>query len=182
VEPVASWRLASLLSRVSGACFNLGGPSRNLGRRADWHWSPERRAPGRLTAARSDAHELVNAAQAFACSLDDAISGFVIWLFLSASDTAHGAECGKKSAMPRRKRRHFTPEQKADAVRLVRTAGNFAKVARDLDLTETALRSWAQRAEIDEGRDTEGASSSADARDCTGCVVRTAPRRWSASS
>ncbi len=64
--------------------------------------------------------------------------------------------------MPRRKRRHFTPEQKSDAVRLVRTAGNLARVARDLDLTETALRSWVQRAEIDEGRGPDGALTSAE--------------------
>lgn len=66
------------------------------------------------------------------------------------------------SDMPRRKRRHFTPEQKSDAVRLVRTVGNLARVARDLDLTETALRSWVQRAEIDEGRGPDGALTSAE--------------------
>lgn len=64
--------------------------------------------------------------------------------------------------MPRRKRRHFTPEQKSDAVRLVRTVGNLARVARDLDLTETALRIWVQRAEIDEGRGPDGALTSAE--------------------
>lgn len=58
--------------------------------------------------------------------------------------------------MPRRKRRKFTAEQKADAVRLVREVGNLAKVARDLDLTETSLRSWVTQAEIDEGRGREG--------------------------
>ena len=59
--------------------------------------------------------------------------------------------------MPRRKRRNFTPEEKADAVRMVREVGNLAKVARDLDLTETALRSWVKQAEIDQGRGPEGA-------------------------
>lgn len=59
--------------------------------------------------------------------------------------------------MPRRERRSFTPEQKADAVRLVREVGNLAKVARDLDLTETALRNWMKQAEIDEGKGSEGA-------------------------
>jgi transposase-like protein len=61
------------------------------------------------------------------------------------------------SDMPRRKRRNYTPEQRADAVRMVREIGNLAKVARDLDLTESALRTWVQRAEIDEGRGPEGA-------------------------
>ena len=42
--------------------------------------------------------------------------------------------------MARRNRRKYTAEQKADAVRLVREIGNVAKVARDLDLTESSLR------------------------------------------
>ncbi len=59
--------------------------------------------------------------------------------------------------MPRRKRRKFTLEEKADAVRMVREVGNLAKVARDLDLTETALRSWVKQADIDQGKGPEGA-------------------------
>ena len=62
--------------------------------------------------------------------------------------------------MPKRKRRKFTPEQKADAVRMVREVGSVAKVARDLDLTETSLRNWVKQAEIDEGRGPEGALTS----------------------
>lgn len=62
--------------------------------------------------------------------------------------------------MPRRKRRKFAAEQKADAVRMVRETGNVAKVARDLDLTETSLRNWVKQAEIDEGRGPEGALTS----------------------
>jgi transposase len=61
------------------------------------------------------------------------------------------------SDMPKRKRRKFTPEQKADAVRMVRELGNLSKVARDLDLTETSLRHWVKQAEIDEGRGPDGA-------------------------
>jgi transposase len=49
-------------------------------------------------------------------------------------------------------RRSLCPEQKADAVRLVRQVGSVSKVARDRDLTETALRHWVKQAEIDEGR------------------------------
>ena len=64
------------------------------------------------------------------------------------------------SDMPRRKRRNYTPEQRADAVRMVREVGNLAKVARDLDLTESALRSWLKQAEVDEGRGPEGALTS----------------------
>jgi len=64
------------------------------------------------------------------------------------------------SDMPRRQRRQYTPEQKADAVRMVRRVGNLAKVARDLDLTESALRNWVQQADIDEGHGPEGALTS----------------------
>ena len=43
---------------------------------------------------------------------------------------------------------------------MVREVGNVAKVARDLDLTENALRNWVKRTEIDEGRGPEGALTS----------------------
>lgn len=64
--------------------------------------------------------------------------------------------------MPRRKRRKFSAEEKADAVRMVREVGNLAKVARDLDLTETALRSWVKQAEVDEGKGPEGVLTTAE--------------------
>jgi transposase len=54
--------------------------------------------------------------------------------------------------MSNRKRRHFTEEQKADAVRLVRTSGEgIPTVARNLGLTENSLRNWVKQAEINEG-------------------------------
>lgn len=62
--------------------------------------------------------------------------------------------------MPRRARRTYTPEQKADAVRLVRETGNLSKVARDLQLTPSSLHRWVQQAEIDAGRGPEGALTS----------------------
>lgn len=52
----------------------------------------------------------------------------------------------------RRKRRAFTPEFKAEAVRLCRVGDRtIGQVAVDLDLTETALRDWVKRADIDAG-------------------------------
>ena len=54
--------------------------------------------------------------------------------------------------MARRKRRKFTPEFKAEAVRLTRLGDrSIGKVALDLDLTEGALREWVKRAEADAG-------------------------------
>jgi transposase-like protein len=53
----------------------------------------------------------------------------------------------------RRKRRAFTPEFKSEAVRLCRVGDRtIAQVAGDLDLTETALREWVKRADIDAGK------------------------------
>ncbi len=47
--------------------------------------------------------------------------------------------------MAKRKRRAFTKEFKAQTVRVVRESGkSVAAVARELDLTETALRRWVQ--------------------------------------
>ncbi len=54
--------------------------------------------------------------------------------------------------MSKRKRRTFSKEQKADAVRLVRESGEgIATVARNLDLTENSLRRWVKQADIDDG-------------------------------
>ena len=53
----------------------------------------------------------------------------------------------------RKQRRSFTPEYKAEVVRLVaagdRTVG---QVARDLELTETSVRAWVRQSHIDSGK------------------------------
>lgn len=55
-----------------------------------------------------------------------------------------------ESPTPRRRRRRYDPEFKEQAVRLVLEEGQrVAAVARDLDLTETALRDWVKRAQAD---------------------------------
>jgi transposase-like protein len=55
--------------------------------------------------------------------------------------------------MGKRKRRAFSPEFKAETVRLVRESGkSVGAIARELDLTETALRRWVDQAEVDAGR------------------------------
>jgi transposase-like protein len=65
--------------------------------------------------------------------------------------------------MTKRKRREYTKEFKADAVKLVKQGGRSAfRVARDLDLTESALRNWVKQAEIDAGKGPEGALNTAE--------------------
>ena len=65
--------------------------------------------------------------------------------------------------MARRKRRRFTAQFKADAVRLVMTGGKtIAEVTKQFDLTETALREWVKRAEIDAGMGPPGALTTAE--------------------
>ena len=67
--------------------------------------------------------------------------------------------------MARRKRRKFTPQFKADAVRLVTTgAKTIAAVTEEFDLTETALRAWVKRAEADEGKNQRGVTGRMVAR------------------
>jgi len=70
--------------------------------------------------------------------------------------------------MERRKRRSFTPEFRADAVRLVREGSkSLPQVAKDLDLTESALRNWVREADGGEGKESADALSTAE------CVHRT---------
>ena len=57
----------------------------------------------------------------------------------------------------RRPRRQFTDEFKAGAVRLVLEEGKtVGATARDLDLTETALREWVRRAQADRSKGRSG--------------------------
>ena len=51
-----------------------------------------------------------------------------------------------------RPRRSFTPEFKAEIVERCRAGDRtIGQVARDFDLTETAVRSWVNQAEVDAG-------------------------------
>ncbi len=59
--------------------------------------------------------------------------------------------------MARRKRRAFTEGFKTQTVRLVRESGKcIAVVARELDLTESAIPAWVRQAGIDAGRGPAG--------------------------
>jgi transposase len=57
----------------------------------------------------------------------------------------------------RRQRRSFTDEFRAGAVRLVLVEGkSIPQVARDLDLTESSVRTWVERARADQGKGKPG--------------------------
>ena len=65
--------------------------------------------------------------------------------------------------MERRKRRKFTPEFKADAVRLVTAGGkSITEVCKQFDLNETSLRAWIKQAETDAGRGSSDALTTAE--------------------
>ena len=70
--------------------------------------------------------------------------------------------------MRKRKRRTFTGEFKREAVRLCEVGDrSIAQVAKDLDLTETALREWVKRAEIDAGKGPVGALTTEEREELT---------------
>ncbi|MEW9551173.1 transposase [Nonomuraea sp. NPDC050783] len=57
---------------------------------------------------------------------------------------------GKKKPRPRRS---FTPEFKVEIVELCRRGDrSVGQVAKDFDLTETAVRQWMRQAEVDAGQ------------------------------
>ncbi|MFF5363805.1 transposase [Streptomyces scabiei] len=61
-----------------------------------------------------------------------------------------GRAWGKKK--PRRPRRSFTPEFKAEIVGLCRRGDrSVGQVAKDFELTETGVRDWVNQAEVDAG-------------------------------
>ncbi|HEX8438226.1 MAG TPA: transposase [Archangium sp.] len=60
--------------------------------------------------------------------------------------------------MERRKRRSFTPEFRADAVKLVREGSkSLPQIAKDLDLIESALRNWVREADGGKSKSPAGA-------------------------
>lgn len=65
--------------------------------------------------------------------------------------------------MARRKRRSFSADFKAEAVRLCKLGDrNITQVAKNLDLTETALRAWVKAAEASEAQSPENTLTNAE--------------------
>lgn len=72
----------------------------------------------------------------------------------------------KKKLGQRRPRRKFTPEFKADVVRLCRTGTEtLGEVCRRLDLTDSAVRAWVRQAEVDEVGGTPDALTTEERRE-----------------
>jgi transposase len=62
-----------------------------------------------------------------------------------------------------RARRSFAPEFKAEIVELCQRGDrSIGRVARDFDLTETAVREWVRQAERDAGTQSDGGLTSAE--------------------
>ena len=65
--------------------------------------------------------------------------------------------------MAKRKRRKFSPQFKAETVRLCETGDRtVSQVAKDLDLTETAVRDWVKRADVEDPTTSTDALTSAE--------------------
>jgi transposase len=57
----------------------------------------------------------------------------------------------------------FTREYKAEVVELIRKSGrSLSEVAKELDLTRTAVAEWVKQAEVDAGRGGTGALTTAE--------------------
>src|SRR2546425_3045482 len=67
-----------------------------------------------------------------------------------------------------RARRSFTPEFKAEIVELCQQGDrSVGQVARDFDLTETAVRAWVRQAERDAGTRGDGGLTSSERQELT---------------
>ena len=65
---------------------------------------------------------------------------------------------GFQVAKKRRQRRRFTDQYKAEVVELVRTSGkSTGQIARELDLTDSAVRDWVKAADARDARATSSA-------------------------
>jgi transposase len=70
---------------------------------------------------------------------------------------------GRCSWQRRRSGGTSRPKYKAEVVRLVRTGGKkVGEVSRDLGLTETSVRAWVNQVEVDEGKGSPGALTTAE--------------------
>jgi len=68
--------------------------------------------------------------------------------------------------MTQKPRRIFTDEQKAEAVRIVGQSGKpVSQVAKEMGLTESALRKWVKQTQIDHQSDPQGQLTSPERKE-----------------
>jgi transposase len=68
--------------------------------------------------------------------------------------------------MTQKPRRLFTDEQKAEAVRIVNQSGKpISQVAKEMGLTESALRKWFKQAQADRQSDPQGQLTSTERKE-----------------
>src|SRR5215216_6137401 len=78
-------------------------------------------------------------------------------------DTKNARKCGRSIQPWDGNEGQFSAEFKAEAVRLCRVGDrSIGQVAKDLDLTEGALRDWVKRADIEVGKGPPGALTAAE--------------------
>jgi transposase-like protein len=66
------------------------------------------------------------------------------------------------------KRRSFSPEFKAEVADLILKHGRaVGDVCREMDLVESAVRRWVKQAQVDQGRGSEGALTTAEREELT---------------
>jgi transposase len=65
--------------------------------------------------------------------------------------------------MGKRARRKFTPEYKAEVVKMVSDGGkSIGELARDLGVTDSGIRAWVERAKVDAGSGPPGVLTTAE--------------------
>jgi transposase len=69
--------------------------------------------------------------------------------------------------MTKRPRRTFTPEQKAQALRLAEELGNMSQAARDLDIPAELIYRWKKQADIDSGNSPVSGMTTDEKRELT---------------
>jgi transposase len=63
----------------------------------------------------------------------------------------------ENESMSNKPRRQFTPEQRAEAVRIVKQSGKpISQIAKEMGLTESALRKWVKQAQVDQTKAPNG--------------------------
>jgi len=72
------------------------------------------------------------------------------------------------SSAKAKSRRTFSPEFRAEAIKLAREPGQvLSKVAKNLNVTPTTLRAWIKQADVDGGRGPAGALTTAEKQELT---------------